>query len=135
MIQIQIKISKENRELVVNIGDFLTTKSINSLENCSDLFYQLKLNHHDKISDEELYDLARIIKLNFPNSEIEWINTFVLIESLNYLNAIESKSEGLETDIFENIEGDLDFSREKEVQNLYAEIRPTVAEKIFNKGL
>ncbi len=136
MIQLKIRINKDDRELINNIEDYLSIRNIDELENCCDLLCHMKKNHEDKVSDDELYDLAKIIKLNFPDSRIDWINTFVQIESSNYLNALEGNQDNdVECNVFDNIEDVLNTENEVETQTASDQLRKIVSEKLYKKEI
>lgn len=137
MIELCVKIGDDSAAIYEKLENFSSTSSRNDLENCCDLLIQLKENHQNRISDCELYDFAKIIKVNLPHTSINWINTFLYIEGINYYRALERNQddENIEIDIFDDLENVVEDENQDEVNKMLIQLKTRVSERLYHEGI
>lgn len=98
-----------NLNITIEINQFNSVRTENEYNNCSNLFLELS-KQDNGISMELLFELARILNDNLPNHQINWMNTFCVINMgiFNDFLTVSENIEETEINVFDNI---LDASR------------------------
>lgn len=136
---ITLELTKE-KTFDIQTDHFKVTRNFNGLANCCDLFIHTKQTKKNWVEDDLFCDLALIINEEFPDHEIDWINTFIAIEQENYSTHLikeDDKEDGV--DVFENTDtvfGSVEIQNEEfskpEVRSGFKE---QVVEKLKKKGI
>jgi hypothetical protein len=137
MVELLIKIGDSGNEISFRVEEFSSTRTIYELENCCDLLIHLKENHGHRINDDELYDVAKLVKVNLSGSNINWINTFLYVEGIKFYQVLEANrnSENTEIDIFDDIEQVVENENQTEVNKTLSQIRDKVSKSLYLKGI
>lgn len=87
------------------------------------------------ITTELLYQLALLIKKEFPKNSIDWYKTSFVVEKSNYLNSLGdvmiSRKESLTASAFEEIK----FGRKESNEETHTIIREIVYKRLEELGL
>ena len=78
-------ITTDNQEIIYDISKQHLPRT--DEDNISEWIMQLR--HKTWIKTEILYQIASIIKKEFPKNTINWNETFFIVEKVNYLEALE----------------------------------------------
>lgn len=69
-------------------SELLTTINARKLTNCSKYFIELNVRRHDCIDSSFFIKLAEKIHFSYPNHQINWLNTFQVIEEYEYVKQV-----------------------------------------------
>lgn len=137
MIKTWITKTNDTRIYQNEVQEFLSTRTINNLENCCDLLIHWKTQGYVE-TDEELYEIAIIIKRLHPQSSINWTNTFLEIERIKYSNHLDNPPNNDDdelSDVFDNLETTIMNDNHYETLNVYELRRETITEELYNRGI
>ena len=109
----QIIITVNDGVIINEIDHFNSVRTEKGYDNCSNLFLELS-KQDNGISMELLFELARILNDNLPNHQINWMNTFCVI-NMGIFNDFLTVSENIEENeinVFDNILDAIDENRQ-----------------------
>ena len=115
--------NSDQSSIIISISDknnltfsFENLKSLRDepyFDNCSDIFLHLKTQYSDQILNDDFYPLSRFINEKIIDHEINWTNTFSVLEKENFAQVYRNREDELdEIDVLDNILGALNHDQE-----------------------
>lgn len=103
----------DRNALIFSFEDLKSLRDEPYFENCSDIFLHLKMQYSSELLNEDFYPLSRFINEQIFDHEINWINTFAILEKENFAQVYRNREEEIdEINVFDNIQDAINYDQE-----------------------